>query len=202
MKREDETAQDKADRVEREKAAYEADPEGWRLQLREANLRAVYAHVSTLLEKCRDEKNPMIGFAYVAFLEKSLPFWSFSGGLEPVKTIGALQCLQATLLNVFAARDPEQFMTQNRLGIGDTIEVDDKGRTAIKCQGDDAVEAEREKAENANRLVRELSIIADRFYGKKLPADIRAALVTIGEHSESELERLKAENYYQESADG
>lgn len=200
MKREDETAQDKTDRVEREKAAHEADPEGFQLQLREANLRAVYAHVSTLLEKSRDKKNPMIGLAFVAFMERSVPFWSFSGGLDPTRTIGALQCLQATLLNVFAARDPEGFMTKNRLGIGDTLEVDDKGRTAIKCQGDDAVEAGREKAENANRLVRELSIIADRFYGKMLPADIRDALVIIGEHSQSELERLKAENYYVDGA--
>lgn len=196
MKREDETKQDKADRLEREKAAYEVDPEGFQLHLREANLRAVYAHVSTLLEMSRDEKNPMVGLCYVAFMEKSVPIWSFSGGLEPTRTIGALQCLQATLLNVFAARHPEQFMTENRLGLGDTLEVDAKGRTAVKCQGDDAVEAEREKAENANRLVRELSIVADRFYGKKLPADIRAALVTIGEHSQSELVRLKAENYY------
>ncbi len=201
MKREDETEQDKADRVEREKAAHEADPEGFQLQLREANLRAVYAHVSTLLEKSRDKKNPMIGLAYVAFTERSVPFWSFSGSLESTRTIGALQCLQATLLNVFAARDPKQFMVQTDMGLGDTVEVDGKGRMEIKCQGDDAVEAEREKAENANRLVRELSIVAARFYGKKLPADIRDALVTIGEHSQSELVRLKAENYYAETGD-
>ncbi len=202
MKRADETYEDKRARREREKAAYEADPEGFKTKVREANLRAGYAHVTTLLKLCRDERDPVTGLVYIAFPERGEPFWAFAGAIRPVETLGALECFKAALVNVFAERDPARFWITGDLGLGDTLEVGDDGEIAIKCGGDDLAEADREKAENANRLVRELVMVARDFYGDEVPDAIAPALAALGTHVDLELERLKPENYYQESADG
>ena len=188
------------DREERERKAFERDPEAFRAVVREANRRAVYAHITTLLSLSRADDDPVIGLAYVAIRETSEPFWSFSGQIQPNETLGAIECLKLALMNVFTHRFDGRFYAEES-GHGDTVEVDDDGTLAIKCGGDDEAEADREKAENANRLVRELAAISYEFYGKKLPQDIRESIAMIGVHAAAELERLKPDNYYRDEGE-
>ena len=189
------------ERLNKDLERLKADPKKYAAIFREANSRAIYAHITTLLEHSRDPDDPVAGLAYIAVTESGKAWWSFAGQTDPVSMLGLLECLKLRLHNTFNMRNPERFGFGKDNALGDTLVIDDDGEAAIKCQGVDETEADREKAENGHFLLRELIGVARDFFGAEYKGDIWPMLDFLDAQATKELERLKPKAFYGEGDD-
>ena len=178
------------------------DPGRYTAIFREANRRAIFSHLTTLLNYARDEEDPVCGIAYVAFTEKGRCWWTFAGQTDPVRMLGLIECLKIVLTNIFNLREPKRFNYLKDESMGDTIVFGEEGEPEIKCQGTDRVEADREKAENGHRLLHELVLVARDFYGEEFDADIGPALACLDDYAVGRLAALDPKVFYKDDGGG